>query len=64
MEYSEGYAGYVHLVLSSHEAEQLEKFIHLSAMSLQTWPIVAGDYMTQRKAANERRSKSSDPPTP
>ena len=62
MEYRSDEAGAVQLTLTAHEAQKLEDFIHLAAMALMTWPIVAGDYMTERKAARERRSQSPDPP--
>jgi len=63
MQYDEDSTGSVQLTLTKHEAQRLEDFIHLAAMSLMTWPIVAGDYMTERKAARERRTESPDPPT-
>ncbi|MDR6794344.1 hypothetical protein J2X12_002919 [Pseudarthrobacter oxydans] len=64
MIYHENIAGAdtVTMTLTEHEADQLERFIHLASMCLMTWPIVAGDYMTERKAARERRSQGSDPP--
>jgi hypothetical protein len=62
MQYDADASGAVQLTLTSHEAQRLEEFIHLAAMSLMTWPIVAGDYMTERKAARERRTESPDPP--
>ena len=62
MRYDEDATGAVQLTLTGHEAQKLEDFIHLAAMSLMTWPIVAGQYMTERKAARERRTESPDPP--
>lgn len=62
MQYQADTAGAVQLTLTAHEAQKLEDFIHLASMCLMTWPIVAGDYMTERKAARERRSQSPDPP--
>ena len=62
MQYKEGALGWVQLTMDPKEADLLERFIHLSAMNLMTWPIVAGQYMTERKAARERRTESSDPP--
>jgi len=62
MQYDEDATGAIQLTLSAHEAQRLEDFIHLAAMSLLAWPIVAGDYMTERKAARERRTESPDPP--
>jgi len=53
MRYDEDATGAVQLTLSAHEAQKLEDFIHLAAMSLQTWPAVAGHYMTERKARRE-----------
>lgn len=62
MQYDSDDTGAVQLTLTAHEAQRLEDFIHLSAMALMTWPIVAGEYMTERKAARERNSQSPDPP--
>lgn len=62
MQYDEFTDGSVDLQLSRHEVEQLEKFLHLSAMSLMTWPIVVGDFMSERKAERERRPEGADPP--
>ena len=53
MEYRSDVTGAVQLTLTAHEIEQLEKFLHLSAMSLMTWPIVVADFMTERKARRE-----------
>jgi len=46
-------SGSVTITMTAHEAQRLEDFIHLASMSLMTWPIVAGDYMTERKARRE-----------
>ena len=54
MEYRSDKVGAVQLTLTAHEAQKLEDFIHLAAMALMTWPIVAGDYMTERKARREQ----------
>jgi hypothetical protein len=41
--------GAVQLTLTDHEAQLLEDFLALAAMSLMTWPRSVGEYMTQRK---------------
>ena len=50
MEYRSDEVGAVQLTLTAYEAQRLEDFIHLAAMCLQTWPAIAGQYMTERKA--------------
>lgn len=47
--------GAVQLTLTDHEAQRLEDFLHVAAMSLQTWPRCVGQFMTQRKAWHEAR---------
>lgn len=54
MQYDEDATGAVQLTLTAHEAQKLEDFLHLSAMSLMTWPSVVGAYMTIRKAEREQ----------
>lgn len=49
MQYATNATGAVQLTLTDHEANQLEKFLHLSAMCNMTWPIVVGQYMEHRK---------------
>lgn len=63
--------GAVQLTLTDHEANQLEKFLHLAAMCNMTWPICVGDFMTKRKEWHDLRRKTadgdsegSDPPAP
>ena len=63
MQYHADSEGAVQLTLTANEAQRLEDFIHLAAMALMTWPIVAGEYMTERKAARERRPQGLDPPS-
>ncbi|MBT2587979.1 hypothetical protein [Arthrobacter sp. ISL-95] len=53
MQYDIDSTGAVQLTLTAHEAERLEEFLHLAAMSLQTWPLCVGEFMTERK---ERRN--------
>jgi hypothetical protein len=53
MQYDADASGAVQLTLTDHEANQLEKFLHLAAMSLQTWPLCVGTYMSHRKKWHE-----------
>lgn len=68
MLYAANGTGAVQLTLTAHEAQLLEDFLHLSAMSLQTWPACVGTYMTERRKwhqlhkATDGASASSDPP--
>jgi hypothetical protein len=54
MRYDADASGAVQLTLTAHEAQRLEEFLHLAAMALMTWPVVAGQYMTERKARREQ----------
>lgn len=54
MQYVADSSGAVQLTLTTHEAQRLEDFLHLAAMSLMTWPLCVGEYMTERKAERER----------
>jgi hypothetical protein len=66
MYYTQAPSGEVGLTLTAHEAQRLEDFLAMAAMSHMTWPIVVGDYMTERKARKvvqrERRPEGADPP--
>lgn len=62
MQYDSDSTGAVQLTLTAHEAERLEDFLHLAAMSLMTWPLCVGEFMTERKAARDRYPQSPDPP--
>lgn len=59
MEYRSDSTGAVQLTLTAHEAQRLEDFLHLAAMSLMTWPLCAGEYMTERKARREERANGA-----
>lgn len=50
MDYRADATGAVQLTLTAHEAQRLEEFLALAAMSLMTWPLCVGEYMTERKA--------------
>lgn len=62
MQYDSDSTGAAQLTLTAAEAQCLEDFLHLAAMSLMTWPLCVGEFMTERKAARERNSQSPDPP--
>ena len=59
VQYDSDSTGAVQLTLTAHEAQRLEDFIHLAAMALQTWPIVAGEYMTARKERHDLNLQST-----
>lgn len=59
MQYEADSTGAVQLTLTAHEAQRLEDFIHLAAMALMTWPIVAGEYMTARKERHNLNLQSA-----
>jgi hypothetical protein len=54
--------GAVQLTLTDHEAQLLEEFLALAAMSLMTWPRCVGDYMTRRKVWHAASAQGADPP--
>jgi hypothetical protein len=56
MLYETNPTGAVQLTLTDHEANQLEKFLHLASMCLMTWPVVVGQFMTRRKAWHQAQS--------
>lgn len=59
MRYDSDSTGAVQLTLTAAEAQRLEDFIHLAAMALMTWPIVAGEYMTKRKEWHDLNLQSA-----
>ena len=62
MQMSTNATGAVQLTLTGHEAQLLEDFLALAAMSLMTWPRSVGEYMTHRKAWHAASTKGADPP--
>jgi hypothetical protein len=53
MQYHGDSTGAVQLTLTASEAQRLEDFLHLAAMSLMTWPLCVGEFMAERKARRE-----------